>query len=287
MNHSIQSDQLIATISDNGAELISLVSKKTQKEYIWQADPQFWNKHAPILFPIVGRLKDGKYTYQGKEYELPIHGFASSSLFTTKGACGDSITFTLESSAETLAVYPFEFVFNVIFKLIGNSLETIYQVENKTDGCMYFSCGSHEGYSVSSFEDCYLEFDKDATYKSAYVSEAGLLLESDFEVIKNDRHLPLNYEFFKKNDCLVFIDVPSKKVTLGSKNNDTKIIVDYENTPNLVVWTREGAPYLCIEPWDGLPDYEISKGDFSEKPGMIRLDKGANYSLQHKITFEE
>lgn len=287
MNHTIQSDKLIATISENGAELISLISKKTKKEYIWQANPQFWNQHAPILFPIVGRLKDGKYTYLGKTYQLPIHGFALSSLFTTEGSMGDSITFTLKSSADTLAVYPFEFVLNVTFKLDGETLDTVYQVENKTDGCMYFSCGSHEGLALSQLEDYYLEFDKDADYKSAHVSEAGLLLKSNFDVINKGKLLPLNYELFKENGSLVFMDVPSKKVTLGSNKNDTKIIVEYENAPNLVLWTQQDAPYLCIEPWDGLPDFEVSDGDIANKAGMVRLEKDSNYSLQHKITIEE
>ena len=286
MNHTIQSDQLIATISENGAELISLISKKTKKEYIWQANPQFWDEHAPILFPIVGRLKDGKYTYQGKEYQLPIHGFASTSLFTTEGAKGDSITFTLKSSADTLLVYPFEFVFNVIFKLNGSTLETVYQVENKTDGCMYFSCGSHEGFAVSCLDDYYLEFDMDDSYKSAYVSEAGLLMDSSFDVL-NGRRLPLSFELFRENDSLAFINIPSKKVTLASTKDDAKVIVEYENAPNLVLWTREDAPYLCIEPWDGLPDYETTDGDIANKAGMIRLEKDANYSLQHNITIKE
>jgi len=287
MNHSIQSNQLIATISENGAELISLISKKTQKEYIWQGNPQIWNQQAPILFPTVGRLKNGKYIYQGKEYELPIHGFASSSLFTTNGSNGDTITFTLESSKDTLAVYPFDFVLNIIFTLKDNTLETTYQVQNKTNGDMYFSCGSHEGFNVSCLEDYYLEFDKDSTYKSLHVSENGLLLDSSFDVIKNGRRLPLSYELFKENGSLAFANIPSKKVTLASNKNDTKIIVEYENIPNLVLWTLQDAPYLCIEPWDGLPDFETSKGDFSNKPGIVRLEKDANYSLQHNITIEE
>ena len=293
MKHSIHSDILTVVINEKGAELNSIKSNKSQKEYLWQGNPDVWDQQAPILFPIVGRLKDGKYTYDGKSYKLPIHGFAADSLFTTDGADenGNSIIFTLKSSTETLKIYPFDFIFRVIFKLNQNTLETTYQVENKSDGPMYFSCGSHEGYNVpwnqgESFDDYYLEFEKDADYQSLLVSENGLLLDSTFEVVKG-WHLPLSYELFKDNDSLAFAKVPSSRVTLGSNKNSTKIIVDYKNTPNLVLWTRQNAAYLCIEPWDGLPDYEATDGDFSKKPGNVCLQKGETYNMTHSIIIEE
>ena len=289
MIHTIQSDQLIVSINEFGAELDSIACKKSKKEYLWQADPKHWDKKAPVLFPIVARLKDEKYNYNGKEYHLPIHGFADQSLFTTSGpdTDGSSITFSLESSEETLKVYPFKFKFNVVYEVTNNCLKTTYNVENKTDGLMYFSCGSHEGFAIDKLEDYYLEFDKDAHYQSLKFSERGLYEDGLITVIDCGRRYPLTFDLFEKNDSIAFANVPSKKITLASDKNNTKIIVDYTNVPNVVIWTRKNAPYICIEPWDGLPDPEADYGDFSKKPGIITLQKNETYDFVHRITITE
>jgi len=291
MTHSIESDLISATIDEKGAELISLYSKRQKQEYLWQGNPDIWGGQAPVLFPIVGRLKDGAYTYKGKSYKMSPHGFVSNAPFVTKGAPDSSITFTYEDTAQTRAIYPFSFKLSVIFSVQWNVLETIYQVENRTKGPMYFSCGSHEGYICpryedESFEDYFLEFGQDATYQSLTVSENGLLCEPHYAVIENGKRLPLHYGLFK-NDSLVLTNIPTNTVTLASTKSKNKIVIDYEEAPNLVLWTKPNAPYICIEPWDGLPDFEGSDGDITNKPGILRLEEGETYNWRHTISIYE
>ena len=291
MFHSLETGHLHVEVNDCGAELSSIFSKKTKTEYLWQGDPAFWPGRAPVLFPIVGRLKDGKYSYGGKDYQMSIHGFATSAPFVTEGQLGDSLIFTYEDTKETRAIYPFAFTFRVIYTLQWNVLETIYEVTNKTDGPMYFSFGSHEGYRCprmagESFNDYYLEFDHDNDYSILKMSENLLLTDERVTLIENGRRLPLNYDLFA-GDSLTFANIPSGKVILGSNKSSAKVEVNYDDAPNLVVWTRKNAPYVCIEPWYGLPDYDDTNGDLTKKRGIISLEKGGIFSWAHQITIYE
>ena len=288
MIHSIQSDLLTAEINDKGAELYSIFSKKTKEEYLWQGDPAVWGQRAPVLFPIVGRLKDGKYSYDGKDYIMSIHGFVLDAPFTTLGAKENSIILTYEDTPETREIYPFSFTFRVIFTLQGNALEVVYQVINKTDGPMYFSCGSHEGYRCprnegETFEDYYLEFEKEAVYSSLLPSPNVLLTKSNYPILENKKILPLNYELFK-HDSIVLANIPSNRVALCSRKSTARIEIAYEDCPHLGLWTRTGASYICIEPWYGLPDFEDTDGQLVNKPGIISLEKSDVFSWKHTIT---
>jgi len=292
MIHSLQSDLLYVEIEDLGAELQSIYSKKTNTEYLWQGDPDIWDRRAPVLFPIVGRLKDGSYTYNGKSYQMPPHGFVSDAPFATEGAKDGSVILNFEDTEETRGMYPFSFALRVIFTLQWNVLETIYEVTNKTVGPIYFSLGSHEGYRCPRlegelFEDYFLEFDHDAKYSSHTVSPNGLLMkEPVYPVIEHGRKLPLSYGAFSK-DSLVLADIPSGKVALGSRKSNARLEIEYDDAPNLVIWTKPKAPYICIEPWHGLPDFEECDGDLSKKKGIISLEKGEVFAWRHNISIYE
>ena len=282
---------LYVEVNENGAELSSLFSKKSKTEFLWQGNPAIWGQRAPVLFPIVGRLKDGKYEYGGKSYEMPSHGFASKSVFSAETTEDGSLILSMSDDKESRAMYPFSFVFRVIFTLKWNVLETIYQVENKTNGPMYFSFGSHEGYRCprmpgESFDDYYIEFDHDNVYKCWTVSPNGLLTEPLEPRIDGGKRLQLNYGLFE-NDSLVFSDVPSGKISLGTNKSQTRVEIEYDDAPNVLIWTKAGAPYVCIEPWYGLPDFEDSSGDFTSKRGIISLEKGASFDWRHTISIYE
>jgi len=310
MIHTLQSNHLRVEISEKGAELHSLFSTKTKTEYLWQGDPSIWGKRAPVLFPIVGRLKDGKYTYNGVTYQMPAHGFASTADFVVEEATHSSLTFSISETAATLSMYPFLFDFKVIFSLNDNALDVTYMVTNKkaawcclsgflrqhqtpvkTGGPMYFSFGSHEGYRCPRydgevFEDYYLEFDRDTTFASYTVSPGGLITGPAYPVIESGRCLPLEYGLFN-NDSLVFIDIPSKKVALCSRKAPSRLEIEYGGAPNLVVWTKNGAPFICIEPWHGMGDFENSDGQLVNKLGIISLEEGGVYSSTNTIRFYE
>ena len=292
MNHILESDLLYVEINPHGAELSRLYSKRTDREYLWQGDPNIWDRQAPVLFPIVGRLKNGTYTYNDKEYSLPCHGFAPDVIFETIGPRNDTIKFTYSDNKETRAVYPFAFNLEVTFTLRWSQVDITYQVTNKTNGPMYFSCGSHEGYICprledETFEDYFLEFDNEATYESCTVTPEGLLAEPFYIVVENGRTLPLDYRMFENGTSLVFINIPTGKVSLGSRKSKERVIVSYGDAPNLVVWSMPGAPYICIEPWWGLPDFEDSDGQLVNKPGIINLEKGEVFNWTHTVNIYE
>jgi len=289
--YRIESDILRADINPIGAELSSLYSKKTGKEYLWQGDPIWWAGRAPILFPIVCSMKDGTYIYNGKTYTMPKHGFVRHAEFAVKPLTASKIIFEYSDNEETRKVYPFAFLFQVIFEVVGHSLSTMYKVENRNNCPMYFSVGAHEAYRCprednETFEDYYLEFDKDATYITETVNAAGLITGDTYPVIKNGRVLPLKHELFA-NDALMFKTVPSSKVLLKSKKSATVLEIDYKDAPQLGIWTKVDAPYICIEPWYGLPDDAGHDGKIENKFGIVKLHAGKVFVWEHTITVRE
>jgi len=291
MMYRIESNILRADINPVGAELSGLYSKKTGKEYLWQGDPAWWTGRAPILFPIVCSMKDSSYIYNGKTYNMPKHGFVRHAAFTVKPFTASKIVFEYSDNKETRKAYPFAFLFQVIFEVVGNTLSTTYTVENRNSYPMYFSVGAHEAYRCpwedgETFEDYYLEFDKDATYITETVNDAGLIKGDTYPVIENGRVLPLTHELFV-NDALIFKTVPSSKVRLKSKKSPTVIEVDYQDAPQLGIWTKVGAPYICIEPWYGLPDDVGHDGRIENKFGMVKLDAGGGFVWEHTIAVRE
>ncbi|MCL1987866.1 MAG: aldose 1-epimerase family protein [Firmicutes bacterium] len=294
MLHFLQSDAFSVAINEYGAELCSFLSKSTKTEYLWQKNPKFWDRQAPVLFPFVGRLKDAKYSYNGKTYEMPIHGFAPTTHFTTSGNTMDStIVFSCSDTPQTHKIYPFAFDLDVIFSLQWNLLQIVYRLVNKTDGNMYFSMGSHEGFACpiaenESFSDYYLEFDNDNTYKALTVTPNGFMTEPYCTILDDDRRLHLDYKMFD-NTSIVLENVPSNKVILGTKKSKRKVVLEYYNAPNLVLWSQPNAPYICIEPWHGLPDFDNynSPVDITKKQGIICLKKGETFYWQHDISIYE
>lgn len=291
MIHTIQSDSLRVDINSVGAELFSLYSKNTGEEYLWQGDSDWWAGRAPVLFPIVCSMKDCSYLYDGNAYNMPKHGFALGARFSTAGAQGSKIVFEYSDNDETRKIYPFAFLFQVVFELADNKLITTYRVENHNKCPMYFSLGSHEAYrcprgSKETFEDYYLEFEKDSTYISEKVTDAGLISGETYTVIDNGRTIPLKYELFA-NDTLIFKNVPGNKIFLKSKKSTDVVEVNYQDAPNLGIWTKVGAPYICIEPWYGLPDEAQHDGRLENKLGIVNLKVGNEFAWTHSITIHE
>ncbi len=142
----LKNDHLLVRINEKGAEMQSIQLNKL--EYLWQADPGYWSKHAPVLFPIIGELKDGKYIFDDEEYHLSRHGFARDKTFEAKQSADTSAIFTLRSDTDTLAVYPFEFIFQVQYEIKQHTLYCSYIVQNVGDGDMYFSVGGHPAFGV-------------------------------------------------------------------------------------------------------------------------------------------
>ncbi len=294
MKPTIENDHLKATFHLKGGELCSLISKKTGIEHIWQADPGIWGGHAPVLFPIVGRLKDDRYQYQGQTYSMPQHGFARKREFDIAEHTASAIWFVLESDKDTLAVYPFDFKLLIGFELEGNELTTTYKVINEEKGPLYFSIGAHPGFNCALHEgelrsDYRFEFEKAEKLERHLISGGLYTGETETVLDGSTTSLPITNDLFKK-DALVFKGQQSDAVHLVNKAGKKEITLRFAGFPYLGLWSQAAVPnvvppYVCIEPWYGLADSVKGQTDLSEKEGMIKLEKGAAFecSFQTKV----
>lgn len=279
MTTTISNSTLIASIKHAGAELFSL--KNQNKEYIWEGNPDFWGKHSPVLFPIVGTLKNNRYTVNSQEYHLPRHGFARDMEFLLTNKTENSATFSLSSSPETLTKYPFEFELQLIYTLRENSLDIEYKVINQSKTKMPFSIGAHPAIALpGNFEDYSLKFEKKEVLQFS-------LLENDLVSYKTkilettENSVPLNYKLFE-NDALVFKTLDSNSLTI-SENSKPYLKINFEGFPSLGIWTKEQAPFICIEPWFGYSDTPENSGDLFEKEGILILDANQTFSSVFSI----
>jgi len=238
---------------------------------------------APILFPIAGGLKDDKYILNGKEYTLQKHGYARFCEFEVGHQSENSAQFILRSDSKSMAIFPFEYELQIIYTLVKNKLEVKYVVENKSKDTMYFSIGAHEGYSCpEGIEEYSIIFEKKETLDH-WVLNGNLLEYKTERIIENSDVLQLDYKYFAI-DALVFKNVKSRSVILKHNKSNKKVKVDFDGFDYLLFWTKPGAPYICIEPWCGIPDHVDSNYDITKKEGIQKLAAGAAFERIHSIT---
>ena len=286
----IENDLLRVQASSLGAELQSIVLKKDGTEYLWQGDPTYWKGRAYNLFPICGRLWDGKYTYAGKTYEMNLHGFARKSELTLAAHTADSMTFRLESSEKTLAQYPFRFVFTVTFRVTGATLQVTLGVENRDEKPMIFAVGGHPGFNVpfgekGAFTDYELEFGQPGHVKAiamssdCYTTEHFVMLP-----LRNGNVLPLRHEMFD-NDALLLTDM-GHSVTLRAPGTAKFLRMEFPDMNYLGVWhaPKTEAPYVCLEPWTSVPAMHGRVDALEEKRDMLTLAPGEKYENTYTIT---
>ena len=287
MNYEIKNEHIKVKIKSFGAELNSLQKIDEDLEYIWQGDSKYWNRHSPILFPIVGRLKNDSYTYQNQKYNMTQHGFARDKEFEVIKNEADFMEFRLKSDEKTLEIYPFSFELYLSYKLEKNSLIVSYKVINKSDDKMLFSIGAHPAFNWTLKEDekkenYFLEFENIKETKRYFLNDKGLVYDSvDLKII--DNKIALNEELFK-NDALVFNDSNIKILTLKNSNNKNFVKLEFKNFPYLGIWSKpSGAPFVCIEPWFGVADEDSSNQNFEDKKGLISLEKNEIFSCFYSI----
>ena len=269
-------------IDEMGAQIRSV--EKEEKEYMWQADPQIWKATAPLMFPICGGLKDDKFIYEGKEYILPKHGFGRNMLFTVESADDTSAVFCLKANGESRKMYPFEFELRLIYGIKGDALTLTYEVKNAGDNTMYFAIGSHEAYyTPEGIEDYDIVFPEKETLNSVMV-DGNLLQDHTLPIIKESNVLPLYDKYFLV-DCLLFKEVKSKSCVLRNRRKGKSIRIDFPDAAYLVLWHPHGAPFICIEPWTGIPDDFHSDYNLAHKEGITALNAGEVYRNVHTITY--
>ena len=284
----LENQQLKISIHPKGAELQGLWSRRHQLEYMWSGDPAFWGKHSPLLFPIVGTLKDNTYYYQGKAYSLPRHGFAREREFEVESHAADAITFLLRSDDATRASYPFTFELRVIYRLLPEGLSTTYQVTNPAKETLYFSVGGHPAFKVplapdTAYQDYYLAFERKETAPRWPISGDGLIESRPQPLLQDADILPLTKDLFAK-DALVFKHLASSSVTLRSAKTERGLRIDFPGFPFLGIWAAPKADFVCIEPWCGIADSVDSDQQYVDKEGVNRLEAGGVFERTWALT---
>ena len=287
MQTKLRSNQLHVSINSFGAELSS-VKNNNGIEFIWQADKELWARHAPVLFPVVGKLKDSFFVYENIKHELSQHGFARDMDFKLIEALSDSCTHELTSSPETLEKFPFEFVFQINYLLHENKLITNYKVINPSSKALLFSVGAHPGFNCpllpnESFNDYYLEFEKNSYQLTGL--DNGLRTDAKSNLVLSDNKLFLNTEVFSK-DALVFENGQINKVSLCSTKSEHKITLESRSWPYFGIWSKKGCDnFVCLEPWYGIADAITTNNELVKKDGIIELPPNPEFNCSFSIVF--
>lgn len=269
-----------AIISSHGAELQSLLNRETGEEYIWQGDPDVWAGRAPVLFPIIGRLKNEQIQVQGQSYPLGKHGFARASEFVIVEQTPDRLSLQLDSSTESKQLYPYDFSLIISFDLSSANLAISYKVVNTGSDRMFFTIGSHPAIRLplenSKLEDYTVEFDEAETLQR-YILQKGLMPNEGMDFLKNETSIPLSSDLFDQ-DALIFRNIKSHKISISHKDNGVRASVLTGGAPHVGIWAKPGAAYVCIEPWFGYDDPIDATGRIEDKPGMIPLESRASFT---------
>ncbi len=276
MQYEIKTSSCIARIDTRGAELLSFKSDKT--EYIWQRDRRYWSDSAPILFPNVCDLRKNKTIIEGREYQIPRHGFLYDMEFTVEEIQMQSIVLKTAYTEGTRKIFPYAFAVYVVYKIQDYELEIEIHVKNLERTAMYYQIGFHPGFccpfeSNSKFEDYRLQFERKENTFTPLLNDATREIESktkNFEMKDTDR-IDLKYSYFDR-DVLVFDKIQSRKVSLLNKNG-RGISIAFPDFEMLGIWTPAGkrAPFLCLEPWNGTCVYDYESDDFVRMRGIQKL----------------
>ena len=252
---------------------------------LWPGDPAWWEKQSPILFPVVGWTRNGEMRIKGKRYPLGLHGFASTQEFEITQSAPQSVTLRLSDNAATRALYPFAFVLEVAYTLSAASLAARFTVHNPGAELMPYALGLHPGFvfplAGSSPQEHDVLFDKRVSPKVPRIAPGGLIARAFRDIPLQNGRLRLAPELFS-NDALCFFDVASTDVAYVNGRGQG-IAISVEDFPHIALWTKPGAPFLCIECWTGYSDPEDFAGEIFEKPSMRLLGPGA--SARHGVTY--
>lgn len=277
---SLENEQIVVTFVAKGAELTSIKSKVTGLDYLWKGDAAYWGKHSPVLFPIVGALKDNTYISGEKEYELSRHGFARDLNFEVQQINEGEVLFTLQSNADTLKIYPFEFSLGLRYKISGSAVSCTYEVQNSGTKDLLFSIGGHPAFAApltadTTYEDCYLEFEVDEAL--TYHQIAGNLISDQTDILHLDQgKLQLKHSLFY-NDALVFKNLSSERITLKNTMNAHGLNFRFKDFPFFGIWAAPDADFVCLEPWCGIADGIYHNQQLSDKEGINSLSPGLNW----------
>ena len=285
----LENDKLRIAVKKTGAELCEISAIKTGKQFMWDGNPVVWNGFSPILFPIVGALKNDKFIHSSKTYTMPKHGFtrrnSNIELVNQTDCC---LTFKLVYDDELLKIYPFRFEFLVTFTLVDDTINVDHTVKNIDSMPLYFSLGGHPAFKCPVYENenynhYSLVFDYIENSETHLINlKTGLQTNETESVFNNSNSIQLHHNLFDK-DALIFKDLKSKKVSLKSKNHGTILSVSFNDFQYLGIWAKPNTDYVCIEPWMGIADKEDTNQELTEKEGIIKLNVNAEFNASYSI----
>ena len=283
MFYNAENEFFTLAVNEIGAELNSLKSKKTGIEYIWCGDEKVWYGQSPILYPIIGRLLEDKYTLDGVEYSMEKHGIVRKKPFELKEQTADSLTFIKTQNEETLKQYPYNFEFKITFQLTKKGLKVTHKITNTDNKTMFYSFGAHPGFNCEIGD--YLEFSDDTELLTERIDHESILIEEKFPVKMDNNKIVLTPELFI-DDALILSDFKSKNIKIKSNNHNRVISFDFDS-PFLGIWAKPNAPYVCLEPWWGVNDDYDKKADLSQKRGIMALESGASKEYTWEVSISE
>lgn len=288
--YTVQNDFLTVQVKSAGAEIIS-IQDSFKNELIWQADPEIWNRHAPVLFPIVGRLNGDHYLFNDQKYDMSQHGFARDKEFTLESQNDNKLVLNLEDDMDTLSIYPFHFKLQIIYQLVKDTLQVSYIVWNKDQiEKMYFGIGAHPGFHVPfvdglNFDDFKVSVDPQIPRSRIALSDSNIDLSQELRV--EDQSFDLSHESFKDDAIIYSLSEPAV-ITIESEKSDHKINLDTGNAKFVGIWSQfpEKGDFVCIEPWWGIADKIDTDHQLTTKYGINSLDPDQKFEAYYSISFK-
>lgn len=291
MNYTMTNGTLFVAVSSIGGQLLSIVDlSQNNKEYLWLGDEAYWKGRAPNLFPITGRVPDGTYTYKGNTYTIDSpHGFIRHSVLQLTNHAENFMEFGMKSNAQTRKQYPFDFDYRVRFTLDQKKLTICYTIRNTSPTeTMLFSVGAHPGFQVpitdgEVFEDYMIEFEHPAHPQRLLLDGAHLSGKKEPYPLQNDTIIPLQHNLFDNE--MILLEQAARSLTIHSARNQNGIRVSYPDFTYVGFWqpVQTDAPFICVEPWNGLPSVQNGSKEFSSKPGLCTLQPLKTYQATYSI----
>lgn len=284
MNYTLENEFILIEVNTLGAELQRFYDKTRDTETLWNGNADYWARRSPVLFPNVGRLKNDSYTFEGKEYHLSQHGFARDKAFIFVEKTDTTLTFKLISNADTKKVYPFDFELICTYVLIGSTVRVRYDVVNTGENTMYYSIGAHPAFHThKKFEDYTVALYGLGEFKR-YMLEIPYVIDNSVETVINP-HLELEREWFAMDAVIYETDLQQVSVDVYNKENHG-MRVSFKNAQYIGIWSPypKEAPFVCIEPWQGIADTTTHNGDLTTKKGIQSLKPNETGVFEYEMT---